>query len=197
MVATIDSSLDPICLDISSVHLSDEQYFQLCVANPDLRLELNANGELIIMPPTGWGSGERNSELNFQVELWNRQRRLGRVFDSSTGFLLPTGAKYSPDVAWVLESRIQALNPDPNLFLPLAPDLAIELRSATDRLSRLQQKMQVYRENGVRLGWLINPQDCQVEIYRLDGSTEILQSPLSLSGEDVLPEFSLDLTMFW
>ncbi len=184
-------------LDISSVHLTDEQFYQLCAANRDWRLELSATGELTIMPPTAWGSGERNSDLNFQIFSWNRQTKLGRVFDSSTGLVLPNGAKLAADVAWVEQSRMEALNPDPNKFLPFAPDFVIELRSATDSLTKLQTKMQVYQDNGVRLGWLINPQDRSVEIYRIGTEKEMLVAPISLSGEDVLPGFALDLTTIW
>jgi Uma2 family endonuclease len=184
-------------LDISSVHLTDEQFYQLCAANRDWRLELSATGELTIMPPTAWGSGKRNSDLNFQVFSWNRQTKLGEVFDSSTGLVLPNGAKLTADVTWVEQSRMAALNPDPNKFLPFAPDFVIELRSATDSLAKLQTKMQVYQENGVRLGWLINPQSQEVEIYRIGAEKEILVAPTSLSGEDVLPGFMLDLTTIW
>jgi Uma2 family endonuclease len=200
MVATLDTldiTPDCISIDISSVRLSEEQYFELCAANPDLRIELSATGELTIMPPTGWESGQRNSELNFQVKLWNRQQELGVVFDSSTGFILPDGAKPSPDVAWVQKLRLKALNPDPTKFLPLAPDFVIELRSASDSLTKLQQKMQMYQDNGVRLGWLLNPQQREVEIYRMGQAREILISPVSLSGEDVLEGFMLDLTPIW
>lgn len=184
-------------LDISSMHLTDEQFYQLCAANRDWRLELSATGELTIMPPTAWGSGERNSDLNFQVFSWNRQTRLGRVFDSSTGLILQNGAKLAADVAWVAQSRMESHNPDPNKFLPFAPDFVIELRSATDSLTKLQDKMQVYRDNGVRLGWLINPQNREVEIYRIGTETETLAAPMTLSGEDVLPGFVLDLTTIW
>jgi Uma2 family endonuclease len=192
-------------LNVSLMHLTDEQFYQLCQANRDLRLELSATGELSIMPPTGWGSGERNFDIIVQLGIWNRQTKLGKTFDSSTGFKLPNGADRSPDVAWVEKSRIEILNPDPNKFLPLAPDFLIELRSSTDNLATLQKKMQEYQNNGVKLGWLINPHDRQVEIYRLvgvsspleDRSVEVLQSPATLSGESILPGFELDLTTIW
>jgi Uma2 family endonuclease len=173
--------------------LTDEQFQKLCQANPDLQLELTAAGELIVMPPTGWESGRRNSNLNADLNLWNRQAELGIVFDSSTGFKLPNGAIRSPDAAWVKKDRLDAINPDPSDFLPLVPDFVIELRSASDRLKPLQAKMQEYLENGVRLGWLLNAQDQTVEIYRLGQAVEVLQSPTRLSGEDVLVGFWLDL----
>jgi Uma2 family endonuclease len=186
-----------LTINLSPLKLTSEQFQEICDTNRDLRLELSATGELIVMPPTGWGSSRRNLKLGTQVCIWNDRVELGEAFDSSGGFVLPNGAQRSPDVAWVEKSRIEATNPDPNRFLPLAPDFVIELRSATDKLSKLQEKMQEYQANGVRLGWLIDPQNQRVEIYRPNGEPEILQSPMQLSGEDVLPEFTLDLTKIW
>jgi len=176
-----------------AIELTDEQFFQLCQNNRDLRLERTAEGELIIMPPTGWKSGNQNSKLTARLELWADADGTGMTFDSSTGFKLPNGANRSPDAAWVKRERLAALNPDPTRFLPMAPDFAAELRSATDNLNTLQQKMQEYIENGVRLGWLIDPQNQRVEIYRQGREVEVLSAPTSLSGEDVLPGFVLDL----
>ena len=182
-------NLDPI------VHLTDEQFYQLCQANRDVRFERTAKGELIIMPPAGGESSKRNADLTIDLGIWNRQSKLGVVFDSSGGFKLPNGAERSPDAAWVKSEHWEALNPEQRRkFPPLAPDFVIELRSATDDLKPLQAKMQEYRENGVRLGWLINPQNQQVEIYRQERDVEVLLSPATLSGEDVLPGFVLDLT---
>ncbi|MBH8576173.1 Uma2 family endonuclease [Nostocaceae cyanobacterium CENA369] len=176
-----------------TIELTDDQFFQLCQNNRDLRLERTAEGELIIMPPTGWESGNRNSKLTARVEFWAEANGTGLAFDSSTGFKLPNGANRSPDASWVSRKRLAALNPDPAKFLPMAPDFAVELRSANDSLKTVQQKMQEYIDNGVRLGWLIDPQNQRVEIYRPDRDIEVLQSPTSLSGEDVLPGFVLDL----
>ncbi|OYD94295.1 hypothetical protein CDG77_11665 [Nostoc sp. 'Peltigera membranacea cyanobiont' 213] len=176
-----------------TIELTDEQFFQLCQNNRDLRLERTAEGELIIMPPTGWESGNRNSRLTQRLGNWADADGTGLAFDSSTGFKLPNGANRSPDASWVSQERLEALNPDPDKFLPLAPDFAVELRSASDSLKTVQQKMQEYIDNGVRLGWLIDPQNQQVEIYRPGRDIEILRSPTSLSGEDVLPGFILDL----
>lgn len=176
-----------------TIALTDEQFFQLCQNNRDLRLELTANRELIIMPPTGWMSGSRNSRLTQRVANWSDQDGTGIVFDSSTGFILPNGASRSPDTAWVKRDRLDALNPDPNRFLPLAPDFVVELRSASDSLEDLRRKMQEYIDCGVRLGWLIDPQNQRVEIYRPNQSVEILDAPTQLSGEDVLPGFRLSL----
>lgn len=174
--------------------LSDEQFEQLAAVNQDLRLELTAEGELIIMPPTGGETGNRNSDLTGQIWLWNRQAVLGKAFDSSTGFRLPKGGTRSPDVSWVRMERWEALTQEQRKkFLPLCPDFAIELVSETDDLDDARQKMQEYLENGLRLGWLIIPKAQQVEIYRQTHEVEVLQSPTSLSGEDVLPGFVLDL----
>jgi len=178
-----------------AIHLTDEQFYQLCQANRDVRFERTAEGELIVMPPTGGETGDRNSEMNFQLRAWNKQTRLGKVFDSSTGFKLPNGADRSPDAAWVRLEQWEALTPEQRQkFPPLAPDFAIELRSATDELKPLQAKMQEYHDNGVRLGWLLDPQRQIVEIYRLGTDVEVLRSPTTLSGEDVLPGFVMDLS---
>ena len=177
-----------------AIELTDEQFFQLCQNNRDLRLERTAEGELIIRPPTGWKSGNQNSRLTQRLGNWTEADGTGLAFDSSTGFKLPNGANRSPDASWVRKERLEALNPDPTRFLPMAPDFVVELRSATDNLKTVQQKMQEYLENGVRLGWLIDPQNQQVEVYRQGRDVEVLQSPISLSGEDVLPGFVLDLT---
>ena len=177
------------------INLTHEQFRELCQENRDIRLELTARGELIVMPPTGWESGRRNSSLNAQLWNWNERTQLGLSFDSSTGFILPNGAIRSPDAAWVVLERLTVLNPNPESFLPLTPDFVIELRSASDRLKPLQDKMQEYMDNGVHLGWLINPQEQVVEIYRAEKIIEVLQNPTELSGEEVLPGFVLDLNM--
>jgi Uma2 family endonuclease len=182
-----------------TVGLTDEQFYQLCVANKEWRLELTAEGELIIMPPTGGESGIRNADLTTDLNLWNRQTRLGKVFDSSTEFRLPSGSKRSPDVSWVIRARWEALSPEQRKrFPPLSPDFVIELRSETDSLEELRSKMREYRDNGVRLGWLIDPQTPLVEIYRHSQDVETINfsfdEPPRISGEDVLPGFVLNLT---
>jgi Uma2 family endonuclease len=181
-------------LQSADIELSDEQFYRLCQANRDLRLERTAEGKLIIMPPTGWETGNRNSRLVQRLGNWADANGTGLVFDSSTGFRLPNGAIRSPDAAWVKRDRLEALNPDPEKFLPLCPDFAIELRSASDTLSEVQAKMQEYLENGLQLGWLINPQDQQVEIYRPNQTAEILDAPTELSANPILPGFQLNLT---
>ncbi|MBU7586583.1 MAG: Uma2 family endonuclease [Nostoc sp. TH1S01] len=184
-----------LILDLSPViELTDEQFFEICQNNRDIRFERTAQGEIIIMPPTGWENGNRNVKLIFRLESWANVDGTGLVFDSSTGFILPNGATRSPDAAWVKRARIEALNPDPAKFLPMAPDFVVELRSPTDSLERLQLKMQEYIDNGVLLGWLIDPQNQRVEIYRQGQEVKVLQSPSNLSGEDILPGFILDLS---
>ena len=173
--------------------LSETEFYRLCQANQDVKLELTAEGRLIIMPPTGWETGHRNIGLAGRVDSWARRDGSGLAFDSSTGFRLPDGAIRSPDVAWVLRSRIEAIAPDPDKFLPLCPDFVIELRSASDVLSDLQAKMQAYLDNGLALGWLISPQNKTVEIYRQDQAIETAVLAGVLSGEPVLPGFQLDL----
>jgi Uma2 family endonuclease len=190
-MTSLTLTLDPV------VRLTREQFYELCNVNHDLRLERSSTGELILMPPTGWESGRQNSKLKLRVGVWAEQEGTGIVFDSSTGFSLPNGADRSPDVAWVAKSRIEAIAPDPAQFLPLAPDFVIELRSATDKLITLERKMAEYRDCGVRLGWLIDPQEKRVGIYRLGRPTEYLNQPEQLVGEDVLPGFVLTLADIW
>jgi Uma2 family endonuclease len=189
--------MDTVVLNLEAIaHLTDEQFYQLCVTNRDLSLEMNATGELIIVPPVGGESGNQEAELITDLKIWNRQAKLGKVFSSSTIFILPNGAKRSPDAAWVKLQRWEALTPEQRKkFPPLVPDFVIELRSQSDRLVSLQEKMQEYINNGVRLGWLINPQDHQVEIYRLGKAVEVLPMPCIVSGEDILPGFELQLRM--
>lgn len=147
------------------------------------------------MPPTGGLTGDRNADLTFQLRAWNRQTRLGKSFDSSTGFQLPNGANRSPDASWVAIERWNALTPtEQERFVPLCPDFVVELRSASDALAPLQAKLQEYMEHGARLGWLIDPKQQVVEIYRPNQPAEVVQAPTQLSGEPVLPGFVLDLS---
>jgi Uma2 family endonuclease len=190
-------TLEPITLSFRNVALSDDQFYQLCQDNENWQLERTAQGELIIMPPVSGLSGNRESNLIGELWLWNRQTKLGKVFSSSTIFTLPNGAKRSPDVAWVKSDRWESLTlEEQEKFPPLCPDFVIELRSRTDSLSQLQEKMQEYLNSGLQLGWLINPQEQQVEIYRPNQAIEIVQLPTILSGEKVLPEFILDISLF-
>lgn len=188
-----------LTLNLNSViQLTDEQFFQLCQVNENLRFERTATGDLIIMPPAGGETGNRNAGLTAQLWVWNEQNKLGKVFDSSTGFKLPNGANRSPDGAWVKLERWNALTQQQKeRFLPLCPDFVVELLSPSDSLRVAQEKMREYRDNGARLGWLINRKSRQVEIYRQNQEVEVLESPVSLSGEDVLSEFILNLELLW
>lgn len=182
----------------SVVEMTDEQFYQLCRANPDVKFERNSRGNLLIMSPTGGETGRSNAELTADFVIWNRQTQLGEVFDSSTCFKLPTGSDRSPDVAWVRRDRWDALTSDQKKrFPPIAPDFVLELLSPTDSLRETQAKMQEYINSGVRLAWLLDPETKRVEIYRPDRAVEILESPAALLGEAVLPGFSLSLETIW
>ena len=175
----------------------DRQFESLCLANLNWQLERTAKGELIIMDTGGGISGNREADLITDLNLWNRQTLLGVVFSSSTIFRLPNGGDRSPDAAWVSLERWQALRPEEQeRFPPICPDFVIELRSRTDAIAPLQDKMQEYLNNGLRLGWLIDPQGQQVQIYRPDLAVEVLSLPATLSGEAVLPGFELNLPAF-
>lgn len=191
------STMEALTINASKAKLTDDQFFEICHQNEGLRFEMTAQGDLIVMPPVGGLSGDREMSLGAKVWNWNDFSGLGRVFSSSTVFQLPNGAKRSPDVAWVEKSRWDTLSRDAQeRFPPLAPDFVIELRSRTDDLAVLQAKMHEYAENGVRLGWLINPQDQQVEIYQPEQDVEMRSLPTQLSGEEILPGFTLDLPQF-
>lgn len=175
--------------------ISDRALEQLCRENPDLRFETDRYGKLIVMSPTGSQSGKRNSSLLAQVWNWNNQSKLGEVFDSSTGFKLSNSATRSPDVSWITIERWNSLSDKQKRgFAPIDPDFIIELMSPTDDLSTTQQKMNEYMNCGVKLGWLINPDEKKVEIYRSNKDKETLNNPSSLSGEDILPGLTVDLT---
>ena len=193
-----------VTLNLDTVELTDEQFYRLCQMNRDWQFERTAKGEIIIMSPVGGVSGNREADLIAELGLWNRQTQLGRVFSSSTIFRLPNNGDRSPDAAWVSLERWSALTTEEQeKFPPICPDFVIELREAKlsrresrpDPLRSLQEKMQEYLNSGLRLGWLINPQDEQVEIYRPSREVEIVQFPVSLSGENVLPGFVLNLPM--
>ncbi|SKB11989.1 conserved hypothetical protein [Planktothrix sp. PCC 11201] len=181
-----------------TINLTDEQFFELCQKNRDLKFERTASGVLMIMPPTGGNTGRRSIKIATQLEIWSSKTNLGEAFDSSTGFKLPNGADRSPDASWVKRDRWDTLTPKQReKFVPLCPDFVIELRSASDTLKPLQNKMGEYQENGAKLGWLIDPKNKRVEIYRPDQEVEIQENPTTLSGENILPGFILDLTLIW
>ena len=197
LVESIDRH--PLLLDVSHtvLHVTPDQFDQLCQDNPDLRLELTKEGELIVMAPAGGETGGKNIDLATDVNLWNRQTNLGKAFDSSTGydFTAIGGGKLSPDVSWIEKSRLEGVSLKG--FIPIVPDFVIELRSRTDNLKPLQQKMQEYRRLGVRLGLLINPQKQAVELYRPGQDVEVLQSPETIDCGEVMPGFVLSMSRIW
>ena len=178
-----------------SLQVTPPQFESLAMANRDLRLERSAAGDLIVNPPTGWETGERNRSLTGQLDRWYEDHeQQGKAFDSSTGFTLPNGAIRSPDASWISRERWEAISPDNRgTFARVCPDFVVELRSASDSLQSLRAKMQEYLDNGAQLGWLIDPQQRQVEIYRQGKSVEIAVDPAELSGESLLPGFVLNL----
>ena len=191
-MTAITVNLNPI------IQLNENQFYQLCRENPEVKFERNIKGEILIMSPTGGGTGKRNFEIGIEFGIWNRQTKLGVCFDSSTCFKLPNGANRSPDVAWIQNDRWNSLTAEEQeKFPPIAPDFVLELMSPSDSLPETQAKMQEYINNGVKLGWLINRKMRQVEIYRLGKAVEILDFPKQLSGEDVLTGFILDMQIIW
>ena len=193
-ISTIMS--DPIVFHFGG--LTDEQFESLCKNHPDLKFELNKQGDLVIVPPKSPEAGWKNSELITEVGIWSRSDQTGIVFDSSTMFTLPNGAKRSPDVSWMPKEKYDSLSDEEKqTFSAIVPDFVIELRSPSDNLKPIQNKMREYIENGVKLGWLIDPNKKEVHIYRKNGEIEILENPDSVSGEDVLKGFSLDLSRLW
>lgn len=178
--------------------VSDEEYVEFCRRNPDLRIERTAEGDLIIMPPTGGKSGAQNFHLTTHFGLWAQTDGTGKGFDSSTEFSLPNGAKRMPDVSWVTKERWNTLtNQQKEQFPPLCPDFVIELRSPSDRLQTLQEKMREYIANGAQLGWLIDPFEKRIHVYRPDTHVEILDDPSEISGEPLLKTFVLDVEALW
>lgn len=178
--------------------VSREEFRDVVAANPDLRIERTAEGELIIMAPAHSETGDQNAELTMQLRQWAKKNGQGKAYDSSAGFDLPNGANRSPDASWILKSRLKALSKEERKdFFPICPDFVVELRSKTDRLSALQDKMREYLDNGARLGWLIDPVRRRVYVYRRDQSVECLEEPGVVSGDPELPGFTLDLDPIW
>ena len=182
-----------------ALYVTPEQFELLTIVNRDLRLERTPQGELIVNPPVGWESSRRNSSLTTQLGVWHEaNEELGEAFESSGAFTLPSGAIRSPDASWISRQRWDGLTPEQRTTFPqVCPDFVVELRSQSDRLSSLQEKMREYLENGTRLGWLLDPKHRRVEIYRPGYDVEVLENPVELSGEDVLPGFVLNLRKVW
>ncbi|MEW6125768.1 MAG: Uma2 family endonuclease [Acidobacteriota bacterium] len=198
-IASLGKTSDhQLSLNIKSVGLTNEQLHRLCSDNPELKFEVTAEGELIVMSPTGSKTGIRNSKLTTRLLNWAETDGTGVCFDSSTLFALPNGAKRSPDASWIHLDRWNALSENEQEdFAPICPDFVVELRSKSDRLKPLQKKMAEYIKNGAQLGWLIDPENRRVHIYRPNQDVEILDNPDSLNGETVLPGFVLNLSDIW
>jgi len=181
-----------LTIDCQSLNISNDQFYQLCINNRNIRFEKNNQGDLVIMTPVGDISSNRNARLIQQLLNWSDENKLGIVFDSSAGFILPNGAIRSPDASWIPLTKWQSIpDTEKEKFAHICPDFVIELMSPSDNLKTTQEKMKEYMENGAKLGWLINRKDRQVEIYRENQTTEILDNPNSLSGENILINFTL------
>jgi Uma2 family endonuclease len=185
-------------LNVESVGLTQDQFFRLCGDNPELRLELTAQKEIIVMSPTNSKTGMRNAEINFQLMKWAKQDGRGVVFDSNTGFVLPNGANRSPDASWILRSRWDALTlQQQSVFAPICPDFVVELWSPSDTLKEIQFKMDEYVANGAHLGFLIYPPQQHVYVYRPGQNPQRLDQPASVSADPEMPGLTLDLTEIW
>ena len=178
--------------------MNDDEFFKFCQKHKDLRIERSAEGEIIIMPPTGWETGDKNAEITMQLRSWAKKDGSGKSADSSAGYKMPNGAVMSPDASWISNEKLEKVSPAKRRkFLPLAPDFVIELRSQSDSLSKLKEKMQEYIENGVSLGWLIDPQEKQIFVYRAGKEVEVLENSTAISGEPLLQGFVLNLKEIW
>ncbi|MDQ1524558.1 MAG: hypothetical protein QOE47_2482 [Pyrinomonadaceae bacterium] len=201
MSATLTSTeREPLRLRLSPLlkQMSEHEFYEFCQLNRDLRLELTSEGDLIIMPPTGSKTGIRNSKLTLRLAGWAEKDGMGQAFDSSAGFMLPNTAKRSPDFAWVSNERWNALTEEEQEeFAPLCPDFVVELRSRTDVLTNIQRKMEEYMDNGAQLGWLIDPQERRVYVYRPGAAVEELDDPRVVSGEPLLRGLELELQEIW
>ena len=198
----VKSEQMPVAIDLSSLtpmsQMSEQQFCEFCRTNPDLRIERTADGEIIIMPPAFADTGNRNGRIFGQLFVWSEADATGEAFDSSSGFTLPNGATRSPDAAWILSDRWNALSPEQQAsFAPIAPDFVVELRSSSDTLGSLKDKMAEYMANGVRLGLLIDRKNRQVYVYRPNQEPEILNDPESVSCEPEMSMFALKMTKIW
>ncbi len=185
--------------DVRPLKMTDDNFYEFCQRNKNFRFEMNAKGELIIMPPTALETSRKNAKLNSRLVIWAEKDESGIAFESDGLFILPNGAKRAPDAFWITKEKYFALSEKEReeQFARIVPDFAIELRSKSDSLRKLQTKMREYIENGVRLGWLIDPSEKRVHIYRADKSVEVLDNPAIVSGENVLRGFEFDVTEIW
>lgn len=199
MTAPTQTDSACITLDIQPFEMTDEKFLEFCQRNQDYRFEINAAGEIEIMPPTFLETSRKNNKISFQLTAWAEKDKTGEVFESDGMFTLPNGAKRAPDAFWITKEKYFNLTEQERQqeFARIVPDFVIELRSKSDGLVKLKKKMREYIENGVRLGWLIDPYEKRVYIYRENGEIEILENPAKVSGEDVLDGFELDLTEIW
>ncbi|MCC5627133.1 Uma2 family endonuclease [Nostoc sphaeroides] len=195
----VATEIIPMVLQLQpAIALTEDQFYEFCQLNHDFRIERNAAGELVIMPPTGSETDERNFNLVGQLWVWTKQDGTGVGFGSSGGFTLPNGAVRSPDAAWIKRDRWEAIPAElRKKFAPICPEFVIELRSESDNLRILQDKMQEYIDNGTQLGWLIDRKQRRVFIYRPNIAVEVLDNPKTLFGETLLPGFVLDLNQVW
>jgi Uma2 family endonuclease len=194
----IPEGQETVHLPAGTLDWSEDEFFQFCQANRDLRIERSAKGEIIVMSPAGGYSGFRSGKVFSQLEVWASKDGTGVAFDSSTGFRLPNGAMRSPDAAWVQLSRLEKLSHrEKEQFIPLCPDFVVEVASPSDEVSELRAKMQEYLRAGLRLGWLILPASKEVEVYSPTTELLILTSPEAVTGGPVLPGFKLELALIW
>lgn len=195
MVTTTQLNTISVTLDLHPFKMTDEEFYEFCRRNKDYRFEVDKKGKLIVMPPTFLETSRKNNEVNFQLTIWAKKDRAGIPFESDGMFTLPNGAKRAPDAFWITKEKYFALSQEEReeQFARIVPDFVLELRSKTDNLKTIKEKMEEYIENGVRLGWLIDPSEKQVHIYQQNGEIEILENPKTVSGEDVLQGFELDL----
>ncbi len=193
-----DYKFPPELIGLTHSLVTPEQFEQLCAEYRELRLELTSTGELIVMPPAGSETGRRDSSLTYQLEAWYREDGSGVVFGSSAGFTLPNGAIRSPDASWIKREKWDSLTKQQKeKFAPICPDFVVEIRSPSDNLTQLYLKMFEYLENGVSMGWLIDPFKRQVYVYRPNQETLVLENPETVSGDPLLPGFKLNLTELW
>lgn len=201
MSSTLDISVhEPVVVHFepSKLRMNDQEFFEFCQLNPELRIERTSGGDIIVMAPTGGKSGRRNARLIVAFGSWAEKDGSGQFFDSSTEFILPNGAGRAPDLSWVENKKWDALTEkQQEQFPPLCPNFVVELRLPTDRVEALSTKMEEYMANGAELGWLIDPFERKVHIFRPDSEREVLQNPLQVSGEPLLKEFTLDVQILW
>ncbi len=199
MSNTIQKEFAVFSFDVRPLKMTDQAFYEFCQRNTDHRFEMDKRGNLIVMPPTFLETSRINNEINFYLTAWAKKDKTGIAFESDGMFTLPNGAKRAPDAFWILKERYFALSQEEReeKFARICPDFVIELRSKSDNLRKLQNKMREYIENGTRLGWLVDPYEKRIHVFRADKTVEVFDNPTTVSGEDVLKDFELDLTEIW